>query len=353
MTSDSSTETTVENDGDKKTPDVKDSSAGSSPSEAAAEKTEKVEPAAKGEKGNILDAVKAALKPKEKAPASEDKDPKQPDPTKPDAAKEGEGEEGDGDLTDEELSRLKPKTKKRIDTLLAERAERDKTITELQPKAQQFDKLVEWVREADLSQDEVNQLFDIGKNLKQGNLRAAYEQMTPVYENLRRALGEVLPDDLQQRVARGEIDEATAKRLATAETDKAIAQRQAQRTTETVNRQREQQATETHVNAVKTAVTEWENSKAKADPDWKLKQGLVTQAIELAVHRQGFPKTTADAVKMSEAALAEVNKTFAQMSPRKKEVQAVTDVASSRSTAVPKTMLEAAKAGLAKAQSRG
>lgn len=349
MNSDSSTETTVENDG-AKTPDVKDSSAGSSPPEAVAEKPDKGEPAAKGEKGNILDAVKAALKPKEKAPASEETDSKPAE--KPDAAKEGEGDKT-GELTPEEESQLKPRTKKRIDTLLADRAERDKTITELQPKAQQFDKLVEWVREADLSSEEVNQTFDIARNLKHGNFRAAFDAIAPIYRNLQAALGEVLPDDLQQRVARGEIDEATARRLATAETEKVIAERRLQRTTEVSRQQREQQATESYVNSVKTAVTEWESSKSKADPDWKLKQGLVTQAIELAIHRQGYPKTTADAVKIADAALAEVNKTFAQMAPRKKEVQAVTDVASSRSTAVPKTMLEAAKAGLAKARAGG
>lgn len=331
------------------TTDVNPAAAAPSPAEKTGDKPE-------GVKTDMLSAVKSALgKSKEKAPASEETDSTKSEIVKPEVAKK-EGEQADAksdDLTPEEVSQLKPKTKKRIDTLLADRAERDQKISVLEPKAQQFEKLVEWVREADLSNDEVNNLFDIGKNLKSGNLRAAYDKIAPVYESLRLALGEVLPDDVKQRVARGEISEADAKALVSARTTATVATQQQTRAAEQAEAQRKSAEGQAHVTAVKTTVTEWETTKAKADPDWKLKQPLVMQAIKLAISEQGYPKTTADAVKISDAALVEVNKTFAQLAPRKREVQPITDVASTRSSAKPKTMLEAARAGLAAASGAG
>lgn len=322
------------------TPDVK-SSAEPSTTEASAEKS--VE---KGDKGDMLAAVKAALKPKETPPASKDKDSK-PEEETPDA-KEGEAEESDSDeLTDEELSKLKPKTKRRIDTLLADRAQRDQEIGALKPKAEQFDKLVDWVKEADLSQDDVNSLFDIGKNLK-SDPRKAYEQIKPVFENLQRMFGDVLPDDLAEKVRIGQLAEADARALAVARTNAAVAERKASRVSQQDSERRQAEANAQHINAVQSAVSGWESTKAKSDPDWKTKQDLVKREIKLAIHEQGYPKTPADAVRIAEEALAEVNKTFTRLAPRKTEVRPVTDVASTRAQAKPSSLLEAARQALAK-----
>jgi hypothetical protein len=204
------------------------------------------------------------------------------------------------------------------------------------------------VQEAGLETQEINTLFDIGKALKTGELRKAHDLIKPVFDSLQQALGHVLPNDLDVRVKQGEISEADARALATARADAAVARTNADRVQQAEAKRQKETQNQTHVAAVQSAVTEWETSKAKADPDWKLKQPLVTQAIELAIHRQGYPKTTADAVKISETALAEVNKTFGQLAPRKQEVKPVAGTASSAATSAPKTMLEAARRGLAK-----
>lgn len=343
-----SVETAKPVEGAEPNADVKSPAEGSSPPEEKAEE-------AKGEKGDMLSAVKAALEPKEKAPDSEDSGSKEkPATEKPDADKDGEGDEGDGELTDEELSRLKGKTKKRIERLLADRTDLNKQVEAFKPKAEQFDKLVDWVRDNDLSTEEVNQVFDIAAAVKRGDFKTAYDQLAPIYRQLQAVLGEVLPDDLQQRINRGEIDEATAKRLVTAETGKSVAEQRAARQAKVDEERQARSANEAAVHAVKSAVTDWEKSKSTADPDWKLKQPLVQQAIELALHRNGFPKTAADAVKVADAALAEVNKTFTQLAPRKREVAPpVTDSASGRSQAAPKNMLEAVRLGVAKAHGTG
>lgn len=350
----SSTETSAADTGASKTPAEGDGKTAPDVKDTAAPST--TEAPAKADKGDkpkdMLTAVKAALSKTEKAPASEDTKDSKSEPAKTDdAKKEGEAAEGDeDDLTDEDLNRLKPKTKKRIDTLLADRAERDQQIGALKPKAEQFDKLVTWVRDADLNTDEVNNLFAIGKDLKSGNLRAAYDRIKPVFDNLQQALGHVLPTDLETRVKQGEISEPDARALATARATAVVAETNAKRTRELDEKRQQDAQSQTHITAVQGAVTEWETSKEKADPDWKLKQPQVTREIKLAILEQGYPKTTADAVKIAEAALAEVDKTFSRLTPKRKEVTPVTDVsASSRAAAAPKTMLEAARRGLAKA----
>jgi hypothetical protein len=339
--------------GEETTTDVKENPAEPS----TADKGKEAEPdkgevdKLKGEPGDMLSAVKAALEPKaDKTPKSDEPDPKSE--AKTDESKKDEPDEDSDELTEEELARLKPKTKKRIDNLLAERAERDKTIEQIKPKADQFDRVVDFVRDAGLVPNEVNQLFDIGKNLKH-NPRAAYDQIKPVYEQLQRMFGDVLPDDLQDQVKKGLITAPNAKALAEARTNAAVAEQQATRMRERQEQDRQAAANTQHVGEVRTKVSEWETSKEKADPDWKLKQPHVMRAIENSLLRRaqtgGSPPTAAEAVEIAEKALTDINAEFKALAPRKREVKSPTDAASSRSTAQPASMLEAARAGLAKA----
>lgn len=327
---------------DEKAADVKETTATPSPADQA----EGDEPEAKGE--DMLSAVKAALKSKsDKPPASDTPDSKS-EPEADESAKDGDKAADESDeLTEEELARLKPKTKKRIDNLLTERAERDKAIEELKPKAEQFERVVRFVQEAGLVPDEVNQLFDIGKNLK-SDPRKAYDQIKPVYDKLQRMFGDVLPDDLQDQVNKGLMTAPNAKALAAARTDAAVAGQQAERmrAQQDETRQRESQAA--HVTEVRTKVSEWESSQEKSDPDWKLKQPHVMRAIKVALLERGTPPTPAEAVVIANKALSDINAEFKALAPRKREVKPVTDVSSNRSSAKPSSALEAARAGLTK-----
>jgi hypothetical protein len=331
--------------GEVETKDVKDTPAEPSPADKVEGKPEG-KPEAKGEKGDMLAAVKAALAPKtDKTPKSDEPDPKSEAKTEEPAKEGGEPEAESDELTEEELSRLKPKTKKRIDSLLAERAERDREIEHLRPAAEQFDKVVRFVQEAGLVPDEVNQLFEIGKNLKQ-DPRKAYDQIKPVFEQLQRMFGDILPDDLQDKVNKGLITAPDAKALAEARTNAAIAEQRANRSSERETQFRQQTVNRELVDEVRAKVSGWEASKEKADPDWKLKQPHVMRAIKVALHERGTPPNAAEAVEIAEKALAEINADFKALVPRKREVKAVTDAASNRSTAKPTTMLEAARAAL-------
>lgn len=348
MTTESSTENKAENQ-QVEVSDVK--AADSSSAGQTVETPAKAEtPADKGEKQpSLLEKVRTALKPKaDKAPESDKPDTTKPDSDKPDDTVETEES---GDLTDEETGRLKRKTKKRIDDLLNERAAKDKTIEEIRPKADRFDQVTKFFIDSQMSRDEVNQLFDVARNLKLSP-RKAYEQLTPIYRQLQTMFGDILPEDLQQQVARGQINAERARELTIARTDRDLATQQAAQLRQQQAADAEQRQQEAYVSDVKAKVTEWELAREKSDPDWKLKQPFVMEAIAAELSKPGRkPPTAAEAIEIATAAVAKVDKNLKSFAPPRREVKPSPNASSTPSTPVPKSALEAARQGLAKARS--
>lgn len=309
-------------------------------------------PAEKGEKGDMLSAVKAALKPQEKSPASDEPGSKSEEAPAAEAPKaEGEGAETD-DLTADELSRLKPKTRKRIEFLSGEVKARDDQIAEAAPKAEKFDQIQRFVHEAGLSAEEVNQGFGMMRDLKLNPVRA-YETLRPILTQLEGILGITLPDELQQQVQRGELTEAHARELSRSRATATVTGRVLQETEQRQIAERQRREFETNVDDVSKAVTEWENAQSKGDPDWKLKQPRIQALVENAILRKQAAKpdyfpSKDEAIKMSKDALEAVEKELKPLAPRRREInQPGSDAGSSRTVAEPKNMLEAVKQGLA------
>lgn len=303
-------------------------------------------------KGDMLSAVKAALEPTEKAPDSDTQGSK-PDEKPTADAKEGEeaGDESD-DLTEEELARLRPKTRKRIDNLLKDRADRDKIIAETEPKAKQFDSIVRFVEDAGLTKDEVNKGFDVMSSLKNDPFRA-HELLRPIMDQLEQIVGMRLPEDLQNAVQLGQITEAHARELASNRSKASVTQHQLQRRDERDRKTKQDQDFQASVDEVSGAVSAWERSKEKSDPDWKLKQPRITEIIELEVTRRrvqnpSFYPTKDEALKFASDALERVEKEFRMLAPRKREIKPghVDGGSAPHLSAKPKSMLEAARAGL-------
>lgn len=322
------------------TTDVKDASAESSPAD-------------KGEKTDLLSAVKAALDPvKEKSPASETQDSKSAEGTAAPFDKDGDKGSETDDLTEEELARLKPKTRKRIENLTAARRERDGRIAELEPKATQFDKVVTFIENAGLSTQEVNDGFEVMRLLKK-DLPGAYQRLKPIVDQLEQVLGVQMPADLRTAVEQGQITEAHAKELAQTRSKAALSTQALQNRDQEDESRRQQDAHQEQQGRVRTAIVEWEKSKVGSDPDWKPKQARVMEIVQLETLRREkadptFAWTPDAAIKFADEALKRVEDEFKRFSPKPKALNPVTDVSSTRSEAKPKTALEAAKQGLAR-----
>lgn len=311
---------------------------------------------AEGEKGDLLTRVKDALdKAKEKSPAS-DEPGSTPEEPPADAKKEGAEEGKPGELTEEELARLKPKTRERIETLTRDVKDRETKIADLTPKAEKFEQIQRFVDDAGLSKDDVNTGFDVMRNLKNDPFKA-YEQLRPIMDQLESIVGVRLPEDLHQAVSQGQLTEAHARELARTRSQATVTSQQLERTTRQQEQDRQRQESEAHVNDVASAVTEWEKTTGSKDPDWKLKQPRITELVELEVMRRQaqnpryFPSKE-EAIEISKKALERVETELKALRPTRRAVATTpsADAGSTRSTvAAPKSMLEAAKLGLKRA----
>lgn len=311
-------------------------------------------------KGDLLSQVKAALEPKkESSSTSQTEGSKADNADKP--AEGGEQAKTADDLTPEELAKLKPKTRARIENLTADKVNlkrqldelepKARRVDELEPKATSFDQLVRYVEDAGLTKDEVNQGFDVMRDLKANPLKA-YETLKPIMDQLEGLVGARLPDDLQQAVNQGQITEAYARDLARSKSVAALSTQQVQQRDTRDQTRQQQQDFETSQSQVSDAVAKWESSKAGSDPEWKQKQARVMQLVELETLKRerqdrNFRWTPEDAVKFADKALSEVTGEIKRLAPKPKAVTPITDVASSRSVTKPTTAVEAAKASLA------
>lgn len=306
------------------------------------------------QKGDMLSAVKAALEPKENAPDSANQGSEK-DSTEAADKEGGEGEDDSDDFSEEEKARLSQKAKRRFHKLANEVTSLTKERDELRPQAQQFQQVARFVADAGLSIDEVNRGFDIMAAVKQNPLRA-YEMMTPLYEQLQQMVGAVLPNDLREAVDLGRISEAHARELARSRAAATLHEQRSQRIEQRSQFERQQNHVAGQWDGAARATTEWENSKAKSDPEWKLKQPRVVEILELDLLKRQranpqFVPTQEQAVEMANEALKKVNDEFKRLRPKPKAVGAITDVgASPGAKTKPKTMLDAVEQGLAAAR---
>lgn len=286
----------------------------------------------------MLDAVSAALEPKaEGSPSSEPEKVVASDP-KAEAEKTAAAVKED-DLSPEDLKRLSVKAQKRYRELVSERVKAEAEVSALKPKAEQYDLITRQIRETGLDKADLDVGFGIMTALKKGDLFGARAKLMPIYEQVMRLTGGVLPKDLADEVEAKAITEARARELATA---RAAAEANANRVT-LAQQEHEARQTQTLTASVVDSVNAWEKAKAAIDPDWKLKSPLIMQALQLSLAQGNRPKSPQEAIAMADAALAEVNERTRAFRPPPKAVKAVVGNgggASNRNQAAPKTMLD-------------
>jgi hypothetical protein len=301
-------------------------------------------------KGDMLSAVEAALKPKEGSPdsASPGSEGEKPE------ADEADGEEPE-DLSDEEQARLSQKARRRFHKLAGEVATLTKQVDEFKPAAEQFQKVMSFASEAGLSVEDMNTGFSVMRNIKLAPEKA-YEQLAPIMNQLEQMLGlGQLPADLQNAVSVGQITEAHARELNRARSAAKLNGERLDQFTQKSEQQRQTSAVKQQWDDAASATTEWENSKAKSDPDWKHKQSRVLELIELDLLKRqrqnpNFAPTTQEAVTMADEALKKVNEEFKRFAPKPKQLNPGAKNAGASPSALPKpnSMFEAVEQGLAR-----
>lgn len=303
-------------------------------------------PPAEGVETSSLDAVMAALAPKEASPTSETGD-EQP-PAKETVEKPSDAEpDPETGISKAELNRYSPNAQNRIRELAARKNELGAEVESLKPKAERFDAIANHLRTHDIAPQEFDNAIEVTRLIKHEPDRAL-EVLIPLVQELARKTGRYIPPDLQERVRLGHLSEQDAQRVAQAEARERLAAERSQaeqRRREQADQERQQRVFQERVTNNALAVDQWAKQKAATDPDWAKKQPLLTKEFELELRRagvDGYPKNGAESVALAERVLKAVDDHLKTFAPKPQQIKPVNGMgASPRNTAQPKTAQEA------------
>lgn len=288
---------------------------------------------------NLLDVVKDAIKPVETVAAA------------PSAAEgEGEAKEAEAEpkpVTAEDQAEADKKLPfhehPRWKEVIAER-------DGYKEDASRFRDISGFMHSHGLTGDEVSEGFDIMAKLKSGtpeNLAEVREYFSSRLTFLDDVLGNVLPEDLRQRVDSGAIDEEAAQELARVRASEKLLKNQAE-VRETRDTEAEaQRATVANAQQCATAVDDWEKQVRSADPDYAKKAALVETTCRAIVQETGkAPRNPQEAVALAKQALDRVNAQLEAALPKPKPVAKTPTGSSAQVVDQPKTLRDAVRAAL-------
>lgn len=140
----------------------------------------------------------------------------------------------------------------------------------------------------------------------------AWDLVKPWVQNLLIAAGEVLPDDLNQRVQNGEMS-----REAAMEMSRSRAQIQSVEARQTFAEQRAQRSRETErVTSLMTAAESWVQHRQSRDPNFAAKEPLLMREVAFLQRTEGKPDTVEGVKDQLKRAYEAVNSTFVPPAPQ-------------------------------------
>jgi len=248
------------------------------------------------------------------------------------------------EFTSEELKALKGKTKKRIDTLLAQR-------NELQKASDEHGIITGFMKENNISSDDLSNVMGAMAHYKAGDYKGFLDVIQPLMDHAGEAVGAIIPDDLQKRVDDGYIDDDAAAELAQQRATIAFQQEQAQRTD--FNRQAADKGVA--ADGMRGTVNEWEADVRGKDADYAMKEPQIKANARALMAEFGSPINAEQALQLAKDAYAMTNDFVKQARPAPQQIDRRPDssLSSSNTQAQPKSMLDAVRMGIRNAHSGG
>jgi hypothetical protein len=312
-------------------------------SSSGAEKSEKKE--------TLLEAVLKAVKPADDADKEEPlagTSPPSESATSPTDAK-GEGDKGPDLTTDpsqEELAGYKKGTRERIEQLLAQRnhlrAEADVTST-----------LRNFLVTNDIAREDFQLTLDLAAAMRRGDFKAFLEGVGPYVQLATHALGITLPQDLQAEVSAQRLTFDAAAQMSRDRYARALAEQREARATQVMGTQQTDAQRANFAKSIEQTVSAWENGIRQTDPDYGRKEETVRQLLWSVVHEQGPPQSPAHAVEIAKEAYNRANSVLRSSAPQRQPTRSVPSSinrAASGARPEPRSMMEAAELGLARAR---
>lgn len=215
------------------------------------------------------------------------------------AAAEGETTDADGDQQagedNEEFGDVPFHKHPRFKQLIAQR-------DSMKADATRYQNVQGFLDQNNLSAEETAEGLQIMALLK-SNPAAAWQKLKPTVQKLLVLSGELLPDDLKQRVQAGQIDQQAAlevSRLRATQQSQVLEQRH----NAAAAQRREHVQAQT---AVSEAATSWENDRRVKDPNFDAKYEQLMDKVFALQRREGVPNTP-------EGVTGQLNKAYSQIS---------------------------------------
>lgn len=226
------------------------------------------------------------------------KDRKVVDPASPAEGEEVQGQEPGSEQKkpdDENFSDVPFNKHPRFQQLLRER-------NSFKQDAERYQNVDRFLFDAGLSSVEAADGLTI-MGLAKTNPAEAWKQIRPWLEKLVVAAGEVIPDDLRQRVAKGELSQDAALEVSKARATAASVQA-AQSFREQQEERRQQTSNQ---NAVQQTAADWEADRMTKDPNFAAKQPAVMKEVIYLQRTDGMPTTPQGVIDMLKKAYKTVN----------------------------------------------
>jgi hypothetical protein len=207
----------------------------------------------------------------------------------------------------------------------------------LKPKADQFEKITNFMSSNGLSTQEVAEGFQIMALMKT-NPAEAHKKISEYKAKLDIYVGDKLPDNIAKKVEEGFVDPESAKELAALKAEKEL---QAQRQVYA----QEQYAIQAQ-SSMRNAVSGWEQQMKVKDPDWSTKEALITDRVRSLISSEQ-PATAEQAIALVERAYSQISDQLNRIAPKRTSMTPVRSSTSSASVNVaPKSLKEAVLRGL-------
>lgn len=194
----------------------------------------------------------------------------------------------------------------RFQELIAEKTAAKQEYEKAKPLVEQASALNGFMQENNISAQEFQSALQYLKALRTDPM-AAFKMLEPTYKQLAMYAGEVLPDDLQAKVATGTLELNDARQLA---------QARAQQTYQSTRQQWRQNGQQQQVgDVVGSSITMWEGMKKSADPDFK--QGTpLYELVDKNIRSMPQFRTAQDAIQGCEKAYADAKVFLGKFQPK-------------------------------------
>ncbi len=257
---------------------------------------------------------------------------------------EGEPELPDG-LSQEEFKTYGKGAQARIKELVSKHNEATQYVQSLQSELNVVKPYIDFMQQHDIPQQDLDVVLGLTAALRKGDFRAFLEGVSPYVELAQQYTGQVLPPDLHQQVQEGYVSQEIAHELAARRANEAIMTNQSRQTHERLQQERAQ----ANSTSIRNAITNWEQQKAAADPDYSKKADLVKRTAQAIMQEHGGPQSPQQAIEMAEAAYREATDYVNRLQPVPRPTRRTPSGfqnSSTRATAEPGSLMEAALAGL-------